>query len=292
MAVGRVLVVDADVILRRVLRACLEYDELEVLEAESVDRGCALLERETVDLITLDIGFNPDDDIDAGRKLHDNQAAPILVVSANDDRAVRNAALMEFADDYILKPFDVHELLARSRALLRRYRRDLKPGLQIAALRMTQSSASEMHVAGLKIDLAGHRIIDATGNPVELSATEFKMLRAFVTNPNRVLSREHLLELSGGPAASESVDRAIDMRIRRLRQKLDHAGIEASGLIRTVRAVSATSSARRARLETAARHPVRAPSIDRLSPDGLLPDQRLHDLCGFSLRPAASSRLA
>ncbi len=213
-------------------------------------------------------------------------------MSANDDRAVRNAALMEFADDYILKPFDVHELLARSRALLRRYRRDLKPGLQIAALRMTQSSASEMHVAGLKIDLAGHRIIDATGNPVELSATEFKMLRAFVTNPNRVLSREHLLELSGGPAASESVDRAIDMRIRRLRQKLDHAGIEASGLIRTVRAVSATSSARRARLETAARHPVRAPSIDRLSPDGLLPDQRLHDLCGFSLRPAASSRLA
>lgn len=234
MSAGRVLVIDADSIMRKVLRACLEADGLEVVEAESIDHGRASLEREVFDLITLDIVLNQGGGADTGRKLHDGHGAPILVVSANNDRAVRNAALIEFADDYVLKPFDVHELLARSRALLRRKSLWAKSGTH-AGPRSTSFSTSGMHMNGLEIDLDGHRIVDANGNPVELSATEARMLRAFMTNPNRVLSREHLLEVSGG--SGDNVDRAIDMRIRRLRQKLDHAGTEAFGLIDTIRGV-------------------------------------------------------
>jgi two-component system OmpR family response regulator len=235
MGTGRVLVIDTDAILRKVLRACLEADGREVVEAESIDHGLALLDREIVDLITFDIEPNAKHGIAAGRKLRNDDNPPILVVSANTDRAVRNAALTDFADDYVLKPFDVHELLARSRALLRRASAGRKAGAQASGARIARTSV--MSVSGLKIDLEGYRVIDARGNPVELSPTEFRMLRALATNPNRVLSREHLLELCGGSAASDNVDRAIDMRIRRLRQKLGQAGTEPSGIIGTIRGV-------------------------------------------------------
>jgi DNA-binding response OmpR family regulator len=233
MGVRRVLVIDTDVILRKVLRACLEADGREVVEAENIDHGLALLDRESVDLITFDMEIDGNDGMAAGRKLRNDNSAPILVVSANNDGAVRNAALTEFADDYVLKPFDVHELLARSRALLRRTGTGRKSDTDVLGSRV----AGAVNVGGLKIDLDGYRVVDTKGNPVELSATEFRMLKALVTNPNRVLSREHLLELCGGSAVSDNVDRAIDMRIRRLRQKLGQAGTEASGIIGTIRGV-------------------------------------------------------
>ncbi|HWB47066.1 MAG TPA: response regulator transcription factor [Hyphomicrobiaceae bacterium] len=232
---GRVLVIDSDAILRKVLRACLEADGREVVEAESAAHGLAELEREAIDLITFDVGLEANDGIAMGRQLRSDAGTPILVVSANNDRALRNAALTEFADDYVLKPFDVHELLARTRALLRRTAAGRRVGAQASGSRVL--GASPINIGGLKIDLEAYRVIDTKGNPVELSATEFRMLKALVTNPNRVLSREHLLELCGGSAAADNVDRAIDMRIRRLRQKLGQAGTEASDIIGTIRGV-------------------------------------------------------
>lgn len=230
-----VLVVDAEDVSRRAICSCYDTDGFRVLEADAPEQARALLATKSPDLVTLDLDLAQDDGLTLARQIRREHNAAIIVVSARTDRALRISALDEFADDYIAKPFDMRELLARTRAVLRRLSKaraqDARNG------HSARNGTGTVKVAGLTLDLQSHRITVPNGSHIELTAMEFKLLEVLVANPNRVLSRERLLALSGGNAGAgaASYDRAIDMRVRRLREKLSQRRAGAPELIQTVR---------------------------------------------------------
>jgi DNA-binding response OmpR family regulator len=227
-----ILVVDIEAVTRRVLCGCFDSDGFRVLEADKPAQARIWLAEEAPDLVTLDVDLGEDDGLALAREIRNGYNAAIIVVSAKTDRQSRISALDEFADDYINKPFDMQELLARTRAVLRRTR-----GPQTDAQRSNhgRKGGGAMKIAGFTLDLQAHRVTIPSGTNVELTAMEFKLLEALLANPNRVLSRERLLELSGGDGGAAAYDRAIDMRVRRLREKLGQKKPGAHGFIMTVR---------------------------------------------------------
>jgi two-component system OmpR family response regulator len=144
------------------------------------------------------------------------------MLSAMGEDTDRIVGLEVGADDYVSKPCNPRELLARVRAVLRRT--DQRPP--------EPSATAECEFAGWRLDLVRRELRSPHGVVVNLSSGEFGLLRAFVENPQKVLTRDHLLELARGPE-SEAFDRAIDVQISRLRRKLDDGG--GQDLIRTIR---------------------------------------------------------
>ena len=232
-----VLVIDTDAVTRRVLCRCLETDGFRALEAETPAQARVWLASESPDLVTIDVDLGSDDGLALAREIRQAHNAAIIVLSAKTDRGVRIDALDEFADDYIVKPFDMGELLARSRAVLRRTGRT-RP--ELSASKPGRNGHRTIEVAGFALEPQTHRVTVPGGFNVDLTAMEFKLLEALLANPNRVLSRERLLELSGGNGSVASYDRAIDMRIGRLRVKLGQKDDRAPKFIRTVRGVGYT----------------------------------------------------
>jgi DNA-binding response OmpR family regulator len=211
-------------------------DALVVEVAGSTSEARALLEGRSFDLVTLEIDPDSEEGMLFAREVRALHDPAIIIVTNNTDRSFRIAALKDVADDYIVKPFDVHEVLARAQAVLRRS----KQRLQRAASPQSAARSDDGHIlraAGYALDPGTRRFTAPSGASVELTATEFKLLDALITNRHRVVSRERLLELSGGDGTIASFDRAIDMRIRRLRSKIENGEIGATDLIRTVRGV-------------------------------------------------------
>ncbi len=224
-----VLVVDAEDVTRRAICSCFDTDGFRVVETGELASARSLLASDSPDLVLLDLDTAQEDGLALARQVRrDHQHAAIIAVSARTDRLLSISALDEFADDYIAKPIDMRELLARSRAVLRRVSRN-----GAAA----QAPPRPVTVAGLTLDLQSHQVTAPCGSRVELTAMEFRLLEVLIANPNRVLSRERLLELSGGNGGvgTASYDRAIDMRVRRLREKLGRYAPAARKLIKTVR---------------------------------------------------------
>jgi DNA-binding response OmpR family regulator len=148
------------------------------------------------------------------RKLREESAVPIIIVTGKQDEADRVMGLELGADDYVLKPFSPRELLARIRAVLRRYQtaREVLP---------PKSEARRAYrFAGWEVNLARRRLISPDGSNVELTLGEFNLLQAFCAAPQRVLSREQLLDLSRLNGA-EVYDRSVDVQILRLRRKIE-----------------------------------------------------------------------
>jgi two-component system phosphate regulon response regulator OmpR len=227
-----ILVVDAEAVTRRVLCSCFGSDGFRVLEADKPAQARTLLAAEAPDLVTLDVDLGQHDGLALARDIRKGGDAAIIIVSAKADRQSRISALHEFADDYIAKPFDMQELLARTRAVLRRTRRAPQDAQRSNHGR---NGHGAVKIAGFTLDLQAHRVTIPSGTKVELTATEFKLLEVLFANPNRILSRERLLELSGGNGSAAAYDRAIDMRVRRLREKLGQRKAGAPDFIRTVR---------------------------------------------------------
>lgn len=232
-----VLVVDAEDVTRRAICSCFDTDGFRVLEAGEPANARSLLASDSPDLVLLDLDSAEEDGLALARQVcRDHQHAAIIAVSARTDRLLRISALDEFADDYIAKPIDMRELLARSHAVLRRVSRARTREARNGAV--VHAPSRPVTVAGFTLDLQSHRVTAPCGSRVELTASEFRLLEALIANPNRVLSRERLLELSGGgngAGGTASYDRAIDMRVRRLREKLGQYEPAASELIKTVR---------------------------------------------------------
>ena len=229
------LVVDADDVTRRVLSSCFEVESLSVSGAGSASEARTLLGERTFDLVTLEVDLWPDGGLPFARELRSAQDPAILIVSSNADRNYRIAALNDVADDYIVKPFDVHEVLARARAVLRRRNGHLRHNCRL--LPKAQDDDRVLRFSGYALDAGTRQITIPSGTSVDLTATEFRLLEVLIANPHRVLSRERLLELSGGNGEVNAYDRAIDMRIQRLRGKLGDSQYGAPDLIRTVRGV-------------------------------------------------------
>jgi two-component system OmpR family response regulator len=162
------------------------------------------------------------DGLEVCRRVRSTSDVPILMLTARGEPADRIVGLEIGADDYLPKPCNPRELLARVRAVLRRTEQRAPGGTGVAGCEF----------AGWRLDLVRRELRSPHGVVVNLSSGEFGLLRAFVEHPQRVLTRDQLLELARGPA-SEAFDRAIDVQISRLRRKLDDGG--GQDLIRTVR---------------------------------------------------------
>jgi len=219
----RVLIVDADGTFRAETRRFLSDHGFNVLEAESFAAAQDLLALYGIDIVILDIKIMGEDGLAIARALSVHQDICVIIVSELGSEVDRIVGLEAGADDYLAKPASPRELLARIRAVRRRTAR---------APRMEQAAPTSYLFAGWTFDV-GHRLLrDQEGILISLSDGEFSLLRTFVERPQRVLTREQLLEYARG-ANSEAYDRAIDTQVSRLRRKLSERG--SGDLIRTVR---------------------------------------------------------
>ena len=219
----KILVVDDDPGIRDVVSEFLQrhgYHVETAADGKEMDRSLA---RGPVDLVVLDVMLPGEDGLAICRKLARPEGPAIIMLSAMGEETDRIVGLELGADDYIPKPCNPRELLARVRAVLRRRHEP----------RGEESLDAACEFAGWRLDLVRHELRSPEGAVVNLSSGEFSLLRAFVERPQRVLSRDQLLEFARGPQ-SDAFDRAIDVQISRLRRKLDDS-VSGQELIRTVR---------------------------------------------------------
>ncbi|GHH47109.1 MULTISPECIES: response regulator [Gammaproteobacteria] len=219
-----VLVVDDDPDLRRLISDFLGEHGYHVQAAESVPEMRRLMAQRRPDLIILDVMMPGEDGLSAARALASERGSPaVIMLSALGEDTDRIIGLEVGADDYLSKPCNPRELLARVRALLRRSQAN-------AELAETRGNVYEF--AGWRLDLVRRDLRDPTGVFINLSDGEFALLRTFVEHPQRVLSRDQLLDYSRG-RDTDVYDRAIDSQISRLRRKINER--VHTELIRTVR---------------------------------------------------------
>ncbi len=208
-----VLALDDDPSIRELVADYLSQNELRVTTVASGKELDAVLARETIDLIVLDLRLPGEDGMQIARRLRESSSIPILMLTGLADEADRVMGLELGADDYLTKPFSPRELLARIRALIRRARAQATVADAIARVRAYRFGGWELNI-GLR------RLKSADGRAVELTNGEFSLLTAFLAAPQRVLSRDQLLELSRLHNA-EVYDRSIDVQILRLRRKIE-----------------------------------------------------------------------
>ncbi|MGJ3647829.1 response regulator [Sphingomonas sp. GlSt437] len=210
---AKVLVIEDDLHIRRLVRAALERAGHRVAEAATAREGLALVDIEKPDGVLLDLGLPDRDGLELIQLIRARSAVPVLVISARADTSEKVAALDLGADDYLTKPFDTEELLARLRTALRRRQAD-----------------EPMLVTGdITIDL-DHRRVTRGGADVHLTPKEYAVLAELARRPDRVISHAHLLRTVWGPAHESQVD-YLRIVIRGLRQKLE-ADPAAPALIR------------------------------------------------------------
>ena len=222
--VDHILVVDDDPGIRDLVSDFLRRHGYTVDTAGDYREMERALSDRPADLVVLDVMLPGEDGLAICRRLSRPEGPAIIMLSAMGEETDRIVGLELGADDYLPKPCNPRELLARVRAVLRR-RQEPK----VADERM----AASCEFAGWRLDLVRHELRSPQGVVVNLSSGEFSLLRAFVERPQRVLTRDQLLEFARGPQ-SEAFDRAIDVQISRLRRKLEDGG-GGQELIRTVR---------------------------------------------------------
>jgi two-component system OmpR family response regulator len=219
-----ILVVDDDPGLRDVIAEFLARHGFEVdtaADGREMERAMA---KRRPDLVVLDLMLPGEDGLAICRRLARPEGPAVIMLSAMGEETDRIVGLELGADDYLAKPCNPRELLARVRAVMRRRREPRPP---------EESLGAACEFAGWRLDLVRHELRSPQGVVVNLSSGEFSLLRAFVERPQRVLTRDQLLEFARGPQ-SDAFDRAIDVQISRLRRKLEESG-GAVELIRTVR---------------------------------------------------------
>lgn len=196
--------------------------------AVPVGNGAAMdkaLARRRFDLIILDAMLPGEDGFSICRRLRASGPMPILMLTARRDDIDRIIGLELGADDYVTKPFNSRELIARVKALLRRASFGIEPA--------KEEPVKPLSFSGWMIDPKARQVIDPEGAEVVLTTAEFDLLWAFCRNPNKILTREQLLSMTHAGAAGP-VERSVDAHISRLRQKIEH-NLKEPSLIKTVR---------------------------------------------------------
>jgi len=177
--VTRVLVIDDEPQILRALRRSLEAQDYDVATADGGEEGLALAAAHTPNLVVLDLGLPDLEGTEVIRRLRSWTDVPVIVLSVREGRMDKIEALDAGADDYVTKPFDVEELLARMRAALRRTDADL-------------AEEPELRFGDLQVDL-GRRLVRLGDEPVHLTPNEYALLEAMVTNPGKLLTHQWLL---------------------------------------------------------------------------------------------------
>ncbi|TDR41581.1 two-component system phosphate regulon response regulator OmpR [Tahibacter aquaticus] len=225
--IPHILCVDDEEEIRVLLSRYLGQHGMRISLAASGSEMRRFVAEGGVDLVLLDLGLPGDDGLSLMRHLREQWNGAVIIVSGRSDAVDRIVGLELGADDYVTKPFDLRELLARVRSVLRR----LEAG-RAAAPAIDQPRRVAVF-AGLRFDLAARTLHDRAGTCIDLTSGEFELLRAFVQQPNQVLSRDTLMNCIHGREAGP-YDRAIDMQIGRLRRKIE-ADPERPALIKSVR---------------------------------------------------------
>ena len=218
----RILIVDDDPSLRGLIRDFLAGHGYLVFEADGGHAMRNVLDREEIDVIVLDVMMPGEDGLTLARSLAGRRDVGIIMVSALGSETDRIIGLEVGADDYLPKPVSPRELLARIRAVLRRQ----QPS------EVEAESGTVHQFDGWSFDVVRRVLRDPQGVIISLSEGEFSLLRVFIERPQRVLTRDQLLEYSRGPD-SDAFDRAIDTQVSRLRRKM--ATRTESELIGTIR---------------------------------------------------------
>ena len=218
----RALVIEDDPIYSRLVSMTLESSGYAVVVAKSGRAGLDTMHEARPEVIILDVGLPDMDGYEVCRQVRVDSDVPIIMLTSRSEERHKVQGLMEGADDYVTKPFGAAELLARLTSVLRRSR-----------LRQETSGSARMVAGDLTIDMGAHRVLRG-GEPVQLTATEYKLLGVLVRNAGRVLVADELLRLAWGPGY-EGDATLLRTTIRRLRQKLGEP--PDGGVIQNVRGI-------------------------------------------------------
>jgi len=215
---NRIVVVDDEAELRELLTVYLNAQGFETASAASGAELDRVLAERPADLLLLDLGLPGEDGFSIARRLRtaDGAGPAIIMVTGAGTVVDRVVGLELGADDYVAKPFDLRELLARVRAVLRRAA--VKQAAQAPA---AEADGREIIAFGpWRLDMAARCLSRHNSGPIELTAMEFDLLAVFASKPNRVLTRDQLLDMAHH-RDNEPFDRSIDVRIARLRRKIE-----------------------------------------------------------------------
>lgn len=204
-----VVVVDDDPQIGLLLSRYLQSQQMEVTTAADGSELRRVLHRRRADIVLLDLGLPGEDGLDVMRWLRADWAGPVIIVSGRGDTIERVVGLEMGADDYVTKPFELREVLARIRSVLRRASRGP----------LTDGGDCTFGFEGFRVDAAARCVVAADGAEVALTSGEFNLLLALVERSHRVISRDELMSAMHGREAGP-FDRAIDVQIGRLRRKL------------------------------------------------------------------------
>ena len=212
---ARLLVVEDEQELAALVRQELRHAGHEVDVATDGPSAVAAVERGEPDLMVLDVMLPGFDGLEVLRRVRSQRSTPVLMLTARSTELDKVLGLELGADDYLTKPFSMRELLARVSAILRRVE-------MIRSWSHSTAGDERIEAPGLVIDTAAHEVL-LDGQPVPLTATEFRLLRLLAANPGRVFSREYLLEEVWGVEVAV-FDRTVDSHIQRVRKKLGNGG--------------------------------------------------------------------
>jgi two-component system OmpR family response regulator len=224
VARARILCVEDDADIARMLTDVLAENGFEPFFVGSAMEMDAILKRDSVDLVILDVMLPGEDGFSICRRLRATSSVPIIMLTARGEEIDRILGLEIGADDYVSKPFSPRELVARIRALLRRA--ESAPGLSRFRIR-------PLRFAGWCIDPTARELLDSDATRIALTSVEFDLLMAFCRNPGQILSREKLIDLIHGGHVGP-IERSIDVHISRIRQKIE-ADPRDPSMIKTVR---------------------------------------------------------
>ena len=228
---GCVLIVDDDRPTREML---VEYLQSHGFRALQADGGAAMrevIERDPPDVVLLDVRLPGEDGLTLARFLREHYDVGIIMVTGAGEVIDRIVGLEVGADDYVAKPFDPRELLARVKSVLRR----IQARPTGAPAPAGGGESRRLAIGRCFLDVDAYRLLDADGSEVPITAMEFELLKIFADNPGKALSRDRILELTKN-RQWEPFDRSIDIRIARLRRKVE-ADPDNPAAIRTIRGV-------------------------------------------------------
>lgn len=208
-----ILVIDDDPDVRDLVTEYLGNNDMRVSAGMSGADMFRLFDSESIDLVLLDLKLPGEDGMQLARQLRERATVPIVLLTGRNEEADRVMGLELGADDYVTKPFSPRELLARVRAVLRRYQVQ-------ATLPERDNTRRAFRFSGWELNLRTRRLVSPQGESVELSNGEFSLLSALCRAPRRVLQRDQLLSMTRLHEA-EVYDRTIDVQVRRLRLKIE-----------------------------------------------------------------------
>ena len=221
-----ILVVEDDPDISALVARYLTANQQRVSVAAGAREMDRILRDAKIDLVVLDVMLPGEDGLSICRRLRGESQLPIIMLTAKGEEIDRIVGLELGADDYVAKPFNPRELLARIRAVLRRQVPDVAP---------VPRGSREFRFAGWRLDIVMRRLTNPSGARVTLTGAEFDLLQAFCERPGRVLSRDQLIDLTQGRAAGPT-ERSVDVLVSRLRQKIERDPRDPD-LIKTIRSI-------------------------------------------------------